>query len=93
MLYGAAEWCYRWLGDMRGLADTLDYAGHGYKEEGSAAAGYMALGKWMESREIWKWQRDDTKADKTAEEISKLRKKLNEDRWKEEHGGRAGDAR
>ena len=93
VLYGAAEWCYRWLGDMRGLADTLDYAGHGYKEKGNAAAGYMALGKWMESREIWKWQGDDTKADKTAEEISRLRKKLNEDRWKEEHGDRAGDAR
>lgn len=93
VLYGVAEWCYRWLGDIRGLADTLDYAGHGYKEKGDAAAGYIALGKWMESKEIWKWQGNDTKTDKTVEEISKLRKKLNDDRWVEEHEKRAEDAR
>ena len=31
-IYGLAEECYRWLGDTRGLADTLDYLGYGYRE-------------------------------------------------------------
>lgn len=85
VLYGFAEECYRWLGDMRGLADTLDYAGHGYKERGGDEAEYMALGKWMESEEIWKRQGNDVKAKKTATEIGELRKKVNNDRRKE-HG-------
>lgn len=79
-LYGFAEECYRWLGDMRGLADTLDYAGHGYKEKGDDVAEYMALGKWMESEEIWRGQGNDAKVKKTAREIRDLRKKVNNDR-------------
>lgn len=30
-LYGLAEECYRWQGDIRGLSDTLDYYGYSYK--------------------------------------------------------------
>ena len=80
MLYKSAEECYRWLGDARGLADTLDYAGHGYKENGGDVGEYMALGKWIESKEIWRKQENNAKAKKTAEEISMLRKKISDAR-------------
>lgn len=29
-MYNLAEECYRWMGDVRGLADTLDYFGYYY---------------------------------------------------------------
>lgn len=80
-LFEAAEGCYCWLGDLRGLADTLDYGGHGYKEKGGPVAEYMALGKWMESEAIWKEQGNDVKMKKTAADIRELRKKVNKDRW------------
>lgn len=75
-LYGLAEECYRWLGDMRGLADTLDYFGYGYNDCKEDKYKYMALSKWMESREIWKNQGNDLKADRRNEEIHELREKL-----------------
>lgn len=30
-MYGLAEQCYRWLGDIRGLADTLGFCGYAYR--------------------------------------------------------------
>lgn len=41
---------------------------------------YMALGKWIESKEIWRKQENNAKAKKTAEEISMLRKKISDAR-------------
>lgn len=79
-LFEFAEECYRWLGDLRGLADTLDYAGHGYKEKGGPVAEYIALGKWMESEALWKEQGNDIKIKKTAEDIRNLWIKVNNDR-------------
>lgn len=32
-IYNLAEECYRWMGDIRGLADTLDYFGYHYLEK------------------------------------------------------------
>lgn len=74
-LYGLAEECYRWLGDTRGLADTLDYFGYGYKECEDEKYYYMALSKWTESNEIWKNQGDEAKAAEIDEEIKRLRMK------------------
>jgi len=75
-LYGLAEECYRWLGDMRGLADTLDYFGYGYQDCREDRYQYMALSKWMESREIWKSQGNDVKAEEIDKVIRNLREKL-----------------
>ncbi len=92
-IFEFSEECYRWLGDMRGLADTLDYAGYGYREKGGAehehrekdgaVAEYIALGKWMESEDIWQRQGNSKKASNIAVEINALRKKVNNDRWAE----------
>lgn len=77
-IYNLAEECYRWLGDVRGLADTLDYFGHyynGVKEanhtgniedinvtENNILNKYMALGKWKESKKVWEQQKNGDKA-------------------------------
>ncbi len=73
MLYGLAEECFRWLGDTRGLADTLDYFGYGYKDCKDERHKYMALSKWMESKEIWKKQGNEVKAGEIDKAISELR--------------------
>ncbi len=73
MLYGLAEECFRWLGDTRGLADTLDYFGYGYKDCRDEKHKYMALSKWMESKEIWKSQGNEIKAGEIDKAISELR--------------------
>ena len=75
-LYDLAEECYRWLGDTRGLSDTLDYAGYELKESDEELHKYMALGKWIESRELWKKQENKAKVEKAENEISNLRKNL-----------------
>lgn len=83
-LYGMAEECYRWLGDVQGLADTLDYFGYAYEEceiercqtktaEKDEQYKYMALSKWMESREIWKEQGNEEKADRIYKAAGNLR--------------------
>jgi len=75
-LYGFAEECYRWLGDMRGLADTLDYFGYGYQECGDITYDYMALSKWMESKELWEAQGNEEKAEKIEKKMEDLRCKV-----------------
>lgn len=72
-LYGFAEECYRWQGDMRGLADTLDYSGYGYKECNGSTYNYKALSKWMESKLLWEAQSNGEKAEKIEKEIEELR--------------------
>lgn len=82
-LYGFAEECYRWLGDVRGLADTLDYFGYGYREckdKNDNEFLHMALSKWMESREMWKDQGNDLKADSINKAIQGLRNDLKSDK-------------
>lgn len=76
-IFGFAEECFRWLGDMRGLADTLDYSGHGYKEKGGDIAAYIALGKWMESEELWRGQKNYKKVSNTQRELKNLRARVN----------------
>lgn len=77
-LYGLAEECYRWLGDVRGLADTLDYLGHGYKAAFDSNQDdiyrYKALRCWMESRELWEKQGNRKKCDEVRKEIENIRK-------------------
>lgn len=76
-IYSLAEECYRWLGDVRGLADTLDYFGHYYNDiiggnqtenmdkpivtKENVVYKYMALGKWKESRKLWDQQENGDK--------------------------------
>lgn len=61
-IYGLAAECYRWLGDIRGLADTLDYMGYGYEELGDKASMYLALNQWTESLKLWIRQGNEEKA-------------------------------
>lgn len=83
-LYSLAEECYRWLGDIRGLADTLDYFGYGYQEEmlRQRANGnlleqdkyyYMALNKWKESASLWKTLDNEEKAEDIRQKITLLK--------------------
>lgn len=72
-LYGFAEECFRWLGDMSGLADTLDYSGYGYEECNDPTFYYMALGKWMESKRLWETQGNIEKAEIIEKKIEELR--------------------
>lgn len=60
-VYGLAAECYRWLGDIRGLADTLDYLGYGYEELGDPASRHRALNQWMESIKLWEKQGNEEK--------------------------------
>jgi len=75
-LYSLAEECYRWLGDVRGLSDTLDYFGYYYKEKENTVNKYRALNKWKESRKIWEKQGNDKKANKMEQEIKKLEQEI-----------------
>lgn len=75
-LYGLAEECFRWMGDIRGLADTLDYFGYAYKECEEETYRYMALGKWMESKEVWKKQGNEGKEDDIDKAIKQLRENI-----------------
>lgn len=74
-LYGFAEECFRWLGDMSGLADTLDYSGYGYEKCNDLTYYYMALSKWMESKMLWETQGNGEKAEKIGKKIEELRAK------------------
>lgn len=76
VLYGLAEETYRWLGDIRGLADTLDYSGYEYRDSKDEAHKYMALSQWMESRKLWKKQGNEKKAEEIENEIKRLDKSL-----------------
>lgn len=71
-LYSLAEECYRWMGDIRGLADTLDYFGYYYREQEGEQYKDMARSKWMESRKLWERQGNDRKASDIDKEIHKL---------------------
>lgn len=84
-LYDFAEECYRWLGDVRGLADTLDYAGYELSSSRNNKYQHMAIGKWMESRELWKRQENWIKAKKTESEICKLQNSLSNDNTEEKN--------
>lgn len=91
-LYGLAEECYRWLGDVRGLADTLDYFGYACKDYDGGddfvdsngeeknlddkEYKHMALSKWMESKQMWIEQGNDQKANIINKEIQRLRSDL-----------------
>ena len=91
VLFEYAEGFYRWLGDMRGLADTLDYAGYAYREKGGDVAECIALGKWMESKEIWENLENEEKVNNIDERINSLRQKVNNDlrsKRQIEQGGR-----
>lgn len=81
-VYGLAEECYRWLGDIRGLADTLDYSGYGHRESEDEADKFIALSLWMESRQMWKRQGNVEKAELIGRKIKKLQKKLYGDKKK-----------
>ena len=70
-IYEMAEECYRWLGDIQGLADTLDYFGHGY-EMGGGKYLSEALGKWCECEIKWKELDNDVKVEMVKTNISKL---------------------
>ena len=83
-LYDFAEECYRWLGDTRGLSDTLDYAGHELSNSNEGNYQYMAMGKWMESRELWEKQENKSKAKKIKNLIVKLQEKLSKNNFMEE---------
>ena len=79
-LYSLSEECYRWMGDIRGLADTLDYLGYYYEDKYKGEKGEqykdMARSKWMESRKLWERQGNDRKAaviDKKIHELSRHR--------------------
>jgi len=76
-LYGYAEECYRWLGDIRGLADTLDYTGHEYTELGY---NYRAINLWGESRDLWKVLDNNKKVKQMEEKIMRLRKEMDTER-------------
>lgn len=71
-LYSLAEECYRWMGDIRGLADTLDYFGYYYREQEGEQYKDMARSKWMESRKLWERQGNDAKASDIDKKIHKL---------------------
>lgn len=88
-LYGLAEECYRWLGDIRGLADTLDYFGYGFQEEMLRQKTennsldrdkyyFMALSKWKESAALWKTLDNDSKAEDIRKKIANLRQLSND---------------
>lgn len=72
-LYSLAEECYRWMGDSRGLADTLDYLGYYYEEQKGEQYKDMAWSKWMESRKLWESQGNDRKAALIDKKIYELR--------------------
>ena len=75
-MYILAEECYRWIGDVRGLADTLDYYGHFYKERVDEFSEnnincleieickWKAYNKWKESEKLWLKLRNESKAEK-----------------------------
>lgn len=75
-MYGLSEECYRWLGDVRGLADTLDYMGYGYSSCEGELYVYKALRCWSESRNLWEQQGNIKKCDKVKNEIELLKMKL-----------------
>lgn len=82
-IYNMAEECYRWINDVRGLADTLDYFGYYYEEikginvtPENAVYKYMALSKWKESRKLWEQQGNSDKAGIIGGRIEQLEKKL-----------------
>lgn len=82
-IYNMAEECFRWIGDVRGLADTLDYFGYYYVGIGGSDVTqenvmykYMALGKWKESRRVWEQQGNSEKAGCINEKITELEEKL-----------------
>lgn len=81
-VYGLAEECYRWLGDIRGLADTLDYSGYGHRESEDESDKFIALSLWMESRQMWRNQGNVEKAELIGRKIKKLQKKLYGDKKK-----------
>ena len=90
-IFEFTENCYRWLGDMQGLADTLDYAGYGYEEKGGDVADCIALGKWMECEEIWKKLGNEKKVKNIGNRIESLRQTVNDSLREErrtEQGGR-----
>lgn len=81
-LYELAEDCYRWLGDARGLADTLDYFGHLYHEfakrhpDRNEKYHYMAQGKWKESSELWRIQENKEKLEAVQKKLQILKNYL-----------------
>ena len=85
-LYGFAEECYRWLGDMRGLADTLDYSGYGYEKCRDFTYNYTALSKWMESKMLWEAQGNGEKVEKIEKKIEELRAQCNEQGGRDKDG-------
>lgn len=101
-LYGLAEECYRWLGDERGLADTLEYFGYGYQkawEDSGKNSGslreikyfYMALSKWMESRINRRQLGNEEKLNEMNHKIRSLKKDLKEQRSKAEDNEQKGE--
>lgn len=84
-VYSMAEECFRWLGDVRGLADTLDYFGYYYNDiegekvtEENVVFKYMALGKWRESKRVWEQQGNRDKMDRISKVIQGMEKRLEE---------------
>ncbi len=80
-MYGLAEECYRWLGDIKGLADTLDYYGHAYQyaSEGKGITEkqnykYKARSKWAESELILEKLGDEKRLNKIVEKLRSLDK-------------------
>ena len=67
-VYGLAEECYRWLGDIRGLADTLDYSGYGHRESEDESDKFIALSLWMEKPGKCRKSRTDRKKNKKIAE-------------------------
>lgn len=96
-IYNMAEECFRWIGDVRGLADTLDYFGYYYVGikgddviQENVMFKYMALGKWKESRQVWEQQGNSEKAGCINEKIVELEDKLRIFGKKTERGQKEG---
>lgn len=82
-VYNMAEECFRWLGDVRGLADTLDYYGYYYSDiKGKEVTAenvvfkYMALGKWRESKGVWEQQGNRDKMDRINKVIQGMEERI-----------------
>ena len=79
-IYGLAAECYRWLGDIRGLADTLDYLGYGYEELGDPTSRHLALNQWTESIKLWEKQGNEEKIVAIRQKIESWKQFLEEGR-------------
>lgn len=78
-IYGLAAECYRWLGDIRGLADTLDYMGYGYEELWDKASMYLALNQWTESLKLWIKQENEEKVVAIRQKIESWKQHINDE--------------